>query len=390
MWPFDRFPYTDFHRLNADWIVEKVKEAAASVAESLGLVRQSAADAAAAAAAAEQAVDGSVRYDRAQELTQAQQLQAQHNMNVVDASVSARIELSVSDLRASAVLVDQPQAFTPAQQAQARENIGAASEQELIEDITGLEDLLDLVSGVANKCVRYDGAQGLTEAQQAQARANIGAASSTDLNDVEDAVSGAVRYDQAQTLTGTERNQARGNIGALAQTDPNIIHSVELVDDTVAGGEGDELIVTLTSVTDQSKVLLAGQQSDTVIVSGVASPVNLTDASNKSYVDGRITANAPLLVQFTGSDDAGNAACNLSYSEIRNALYNNRAVHMVCLFGGVVYDLLPYRITTAPQSVGGSRFQGFFDSAGAADSYLTIDCNISSSNQVSVRIVDNM
>lgn len=277
---FSRFPYTDFHRLNGDWILDKIKEAATSVTEALGLVRQSAADAAAAAQAAQQAVEGSVRWDRAQELTTAQQRQAQTNINTVDASVVARIDLSLSDLRANTVQVDQPQSFTTAQKAQARDNIGAASDEDLDQSVEGLQDLLELVSGVASNCVRYDGAQGLTQAQQAQARANIGAAAEGS----GPAPVGAVLYDQAQALTGAQQNQARGNIGALAQTDPNIIHSIELVDDNAAGGEGDELTVTLTSVVDQSNVLLAGQQSARVILSGLAAPVNDHDAANKAYV----------------------------------------------------------------------------------------------------------
>ena len=45
---FNRFPYTDFHRLNADWILEKVKEM-------LGLTQQAAEDAQTASETAEQA-----------------------------------------------------------------------------------------------------------------------------------------------------------------------------------------------------------------------------------------------------------------------------------------------------------------------------------------------
>lgn len=285
---FSRFPYTDFHRLNADWILDKIKEAATSVTEALGLVRQSAADAAAAAAAAQQAVDGSVRYDRAQQLSADQQRQAQTNMNVVDASVVARLDLALADLNRAVtalsntgfVRYDQTQQLTSDQQARARENIGAASDEDLDQSVEGLQDIIELVSGVANKCIRYDGAQGLTQAQQAQARANIGAAAEGS----GPAPVGAVLYDQAQSLTGAQKNQARGNIGAAAQTDPNFIHSIELVDDTVAGSEGDELSVTLQSTVDQSKVLLTGQQSDNVILSGLAAPVEDNDAANRAYV----------------------------------------------------------------------------------------------------------
>ena len=310
---FSRFPYTDFHRLNADWILEKVKEAAASVAEALGLVQQSAADAAAAAAAAEQAVDGSVRYDRVQELTQAQQRQAQTNMNVVDASVTAMIQLSVSDLNARAVQVDQPQAFTSAQQAQARDNIGAAS-------AAGLTQLSDVIWGqgsaittlqagavqadriqaftdaekararanigsaeagvVPSGAVRYDAVQELTATQQAAARANIGAAAEGS----GPAPVGAVLYDQAQSLTDAQQLRARDNIGAPAYNNPAFNGEITLTDDSVASDQGDELTISLVSTVDQSAVALAGSQSSYVILSGLAAPINDRDAANKAYV----------------------------------------------------------------------------------------------------------
>ena len=277
---FSRFPYTDFHRLNADWILEKVKEAAASVAEALGLVQQSAADAAAAAAAAEQAVDGSVRYDRVQALTQAQQRQAQTNLNVVDASVTAMIQLSVSDLNARSVQVDQQQTFTSAQQAQARDNIGAAS-------AAGLTQLSDVVWGQGSAittlqagAVQADRIQAFTDAEKARARANIGAAAEGS----GPAPVGAVLYDQAQSLTDAQQLRARDNIGAPAYSNPALNGEITLTDDSVASDQGDELTISLVSTVDQSAVALAGSQSSYVILSGLAAPVNDRDAANKAYV----------------------------------------------------------------------------------------------------------
>lgn len=275
---FSRFPYTDFHRLNADWILDKVKEAAEAVAEALGLVQQSAADAAAAAEAAEQAAEGSVRYDRAQELSQAQQRQAQTNMNVVDASVTAMIQLSVSELNARAVQVDQPQSFTSAQQAQARSNIGAAS-------AAGLTQLSDEVWGQGSAittlqagAVQADRIQAFTDEEKARARTNIGAAEAGVVP------SGAVRYDQAQSLTAAQQLRARDNIGAPAYSNPALNGEITLTDDSVASDQGDELTISLVSTVNQSAVALAGSQSSYVILSGLAAPVNDRDAANKAYV----------------------------------------------------------------------------------------------------------
>lgn len=309
---FSRFPYTDFHRLNADWILEKVKEAAEAVAESLGLVQQSAADAAASAEAAQQAASGSVRYDRAQELTQAQQRQAQTNMNVVDAGVTAMIQLSVSELNARTVQVDQPQSFTSAQQAQARSNIGAASEADFTDWAEGVEEILEMQGRDLDKCVRFD-QQSLTTAEQTQARSNIGAAAAgvvpsgavrydtaQELTATQQAAAranigaaaegsgpapvGAVLYDQAQSLTDAQQLRARDNIGAPAYNNPALNGEISLTDDSVASDQGDELTISLVSTVGQSAVALAGSQSSYVILSGLAAPVNDRDAANKAYV----------------------------------------------------------------------------------------------------------
>lgn len=304
---FSRFPYTDFHRLNADWILEKVKEAAASVAEALGMVQQSAADAAAAAAAAEQAVDGSVRYDRVQELTQAQQRQAQTNMNVVDASVTAMIQLSVSELNARAVQVDQPQAFTSAQQAQARSNIGSASEADFTDWAEGVEEILETQGRHLDKCVRFD-QQSLTAAEQAQARANIGAAAEGS----GPAPVGAVLYDQAQSLTTAQKTQARSNIGALRADDPSVENLYLTINDQ------DVQIYSDDPATGPVLYIEASNQSTSgldVRISGVATPTSGNDAANKEYAD---SIRGPLLSNISGADvilqpDAVNAKQSTLY-----------------------------------------------------------------------------
>lgn len=307
---FSRFPYTDFHRLNADWILDKVKEAVDAVAESLGLVRQSAADAAAAAAAAEQAVDGSVRYDRVQTISAAEQRQAQSNMNVADASVTATIQLSVSDLNSRTVQVDQPQTFTTQQQAQGRANIGAVSEAEYTDWSEGVEDILDLQGRHLDKCVRFD-AQGLTTAEQAQARANIGAAAEGS----GPAPVGAVLYDQAQSLTAAQKIQARANIGALPAENPSVL-TLNISDPQTA----QDILISSDSPASGPVLILEGSNQGggglDVVVSGVAAPLAANDAANKAYVD---SIRGPHLSTIAGNDviiqaDAASARNNTLYN----------------------------------------------------------------------------
>ena len=82
------------------------------------------------------------------------------------------------------VRYDTAQSLTEQQKTQARTNIGANTP--------------------ATGSVRYDTAQSLTDQQKAQARDNIGAGDLT----------GTVRYDTAQSLTDQQKTQARNNIGA--------------------------------------------------------------------------------------------------------------------------------------------------------------------------------
>ena len=281
---FSRFPYTDFHRLNADWILEKIQDAIDAVAESLGLVRQSAADAAAAAEAAEHAADGSVRYDRAQTLSEAEERQAQNNINVVDASVTSMLELSVRDLDAHTVQVDQSQTFTTAQQAQARSNIGAASQTDLNDDVGALQELIDMTTSQVRNCIRYDMAQVLTDAQKTQARANIGAAAEGSAP----APEGAVLYTQAQSLTSQEKTQARSNIDAVSPDDPAFYGSVQISIPAAQQYSADEIQIAPVSLTNASILQLFGTQSSNVRIKGVAAPVNDDEAVNLGTLYGAI------------------------------------------------------------------------------------------------------
>lgn len=222
---YPTYPYTDFHRLNGDYLLEKVNQAAADAKTAQENAEAAIATAAEAGAAALTAV----RYEE-QELTDAQKEQARENIDAADTSVYGSIaRISSTSVRTVA------QELSEAEKARARENIDAAS-------VDQLPDFSDVVR---------TSAQTLTDGQKAQARTNIGAVPLSEYNaDMEqidnsleshgDRISdletsdttqagqiSALQADTAsvvkytvQTLTEAQKLRARLNIGAAAGGDP--------------------------------------------------------------------------------------------------------------------------------------------------------------------------
>ena len=258
---FSRFPYTDFHRLNADWILDKIKEIlglaqdakeaaeqAASDAENLsrGVVRfdvsQTLTDEEGARARGNIGAApnrGTVRYDVAQVLTEAEETLARGNIGAAPIRGIVRYDtiqalsdaqkaqarsnigaLGAGDVPSGVVLYDQAQELTVPQQQQARENIGAAS---------GIA-----VSALSATVVHADAAQSFSDAQKTQARSNIGAAPAA----------GYVQYDQAQSLSTPQKSQARSNIEAASASALSTLQGV--VDTSVVK-------ITSQSFTDAEK-----------------------------------------------------------------------------------------------------------------------------------------
>lgn len=182
---FNLFPYSNFHKLNTDWILKKLQEMIATITQKSEDV-----DAAVETVSGyELRLEGveagvhdldvsRVSYRHRQELTDEQQETARGNIGAAPAR--------------GVVMYNEAQLLDDTYKAQARNNIGAL----------GSADLPD-VSDV----VRYS-AQTPTDAQKLQARTNIGAAAAGDIP------TGVVLYSEAQSLTTTERFQARENIGA--------------------------------------------------------------------------------------------------------------------------------------------------------------------------------
>ena len=321
---FSRYPYTDFHRLNADWILDQVKAASAAAA-------QAAEDAETAAntvesyetrlAAVESGLDGAVRFDLEQQLSGTEQTRARANISaapsigvvmyntaqLLDDTYKAQARsnigaasVAVEATAAGAVQFATSQSLTSTQKQQARTNIRAASTDDVTEVISSLQSLAAIA-------VRVNGAQSFTDAQKLQARQNIGAASA-------DAVpSGVVMYSTAQSLTNGEKSQARANINAR-DADNDQFERIELL-------SGDTMDVDITvedSATVPVLVLdgIDGQGSgNPVKISGVATPTAGSDAANKTYAD---SIRGMYLSTIAGSDvviqpDAVNAVPNTLY-----------------------------------------------------------------------------
>jgi microcompartment protein CcmK/EutM len=129
-------------------------------------------------------VEGAVRYDAEQNLTEQQKKQARDNIGAGTGSLEGYVRYDVT------------QTLDTTQQEMARSNIGAAASA----DITA-------------NAVSYDAQSGFTNLQREQACENIG----------------AVTYSMDQILNDTEKEQARKNIGATNAKYIEVVKKVTLV-----------------------------------------------------------------------------------------------------------------------------------------------------------------
>lgn len=153
---FPKFPWTNFHQLNADWLLETVESLKASVEETLATLH----DYDSRLSSAEGDIDD---------------LQAEL------ASVSSQVRSltqTLAQLRADAVLTTS-QSLTSEKQTQARQNIAAAAAADLTALATSVNNSLQTINqqlnGLSLVSVKTV-SQSLTAAQKATARANIEAA----------------------------------------------------------------------------------------------------------------------------------------------------------------------------------------------------------------------
>lgn len=173
---FNQFPYTNFHELNADWILNKMKQSLAALEEALEGVSSYESRLERAEQDIDALEDSRVSYAAEQQLNSGQQLTARGNIGAAPAI--------------GVVYYNQDQTLSENYKARARANIGAA-------DAAVMPDVSDVVR---------TSPQTLTSDQKLQARENIGAAENT--------LPGAVKYSAAQSLTDAQKLQGRENIGA--------------------------------------------------------------------------------------------------------------------------------------------------------------------------------
>ena len=209
--PFNMFPYSNFHKLNADWILKTIKQAADAVAEAASTVSGYLARLVDVEDKVQSLENSRVSYASEQHLTDVQKQRARGNIGAAPSR--------------GVVYYNEEQLLSDEYKATARDNIGALSESD-VEDVIryseqdlsaeqkaqartniGAVSSSDIPTGV----VRYDAQQQLSDAQKQTARTNISAASAADaLN--------TVKY-TAQELTNSQKLQARDNIGAAAASD---------------------------------------------------------------------------------------------------------------------------------------------------------------------------
>lgn len=268
---FNNFPYTNFHELNADWMLETLKtlrnnvEAAIqsmeSVLGSLEEYNQRLSNLEA----------GAVLFTEAQEKTEAERATARSNIGAI----------GTQDLNSAAVRYDRMQTLTDEQRVTARGNIEAAP---------------------LRGTVRYDAAQYLDDSYKARARTNIAALGLDDLD------AHAVRYDVEQQLTDAQQQTARENIGAPAVENGAVAGPIIADTSRIETRSGVKILTVYGPVNALSLHPIANGTVDhtTYCPLYVGTPTNTRHAATKAYVDGAS-------VDVTGSNAAIAANANTEY-----------------------------------------------------------------------------
>ena len=318
--PFNMFPFSNLHNLNADWLLRTVKQAAEDAAEAAQSAESIAAgvegqlaktvkvtpqtwtaaqktqartNIGAAAVADIPDVSDVLRYT-AQDLTSAQKAQARENIGAV-----AGTGLALAN--AGAVVYNAEQELTTAQKSRVRDNIGAAP---------------------VDSYVKY-ASQSLTDAEKAQARTNIGAVGQADIPTIQ----GVVRFDQSQSLTGSQKLQARANIGAASSGD---LQTLEITVDELA--LTDVYIIQINETAPDTFAITQGNLEDAQVAMNHNAPViiNLETISD-GFIRGLASfTDAPLGDIFATLFNTYTPGINSSYG-YRISISNNGSADVLAI-----------------------------------------------------------
>lgn len=216
------YPYTDFHRLNADWILEKTKEAAALVEGAESRFSALEADVAALQTnmlSAQQAI-----------------IANQQDIASLDTTLDSAVD-DIATLQTGLGIVEQT-LDTDNDWLQNHEGRLDTAEA----DITGLMEDVSALDAITAKCVRVDTSQSFTDAQKEQARANIGA--------------------------------------AKAENDP--VFSIVTAQTFSVEDSGDQIDIGVLSA---NKLIFTGPNDHAVTLCNLAAPTDDGEAATKGYVD---------------------------------------------------------------------------------------------------------
>ena len=267
---FPKFPYTDFHRLNADWILEKMKAAEQAV-----IAAKADVDAAVAIVQGyEEALTTlgqSVSHLAGQVGTVASGLSELAGTVATQADRINSINTGLTDLAGHAVQTYE-QEFSEAEKAQARQNIGAVSQADYSSNNNRINVILEYQTNQITNLELSDTAQ------------------AGRITTLEAAAQLAVRY-VPMTLTNAQKLQARQNIGAAAASDTpgqgalvaNVIYDSEIPGWVLDGMTIQEIVDAINNEFSPVTIMAVIDGSDDVLGFTNLRSELITAGSGSSY-----------------------------------------------------------------------------------------------------------
>lgn len=138
-----------------------------------------------------------------------------------------------------------------------------------------------------------------------------------------------------------QKTATRTNLGVPANSDAEVYSSLSIYQnaDVNQNKPADQIIFSPSSATDSSVLSLEGDQSQNVVLRGLADPVFSSDAVNKAYVDGK-----QLVVTVTYNDQNSTYSANKTFAEMAAARAAGKT--LVVTDGDIFYPLFSYDTAT--------------------------------------------